>query len=301
MALVVRDRVRETTNTTGTGTYTLVGAVGGFESFASVGNGNTTYYVCTDDTDFEVGIGTYTASGTTLARTTILESSNSDNAVNWGAGSKDIFVAQPAEKAVYLDASDQLVIAGTSVTSTAAELSILSGVTATSTEINYLDITTLGTVEANKAVTADSNADVNFGDSDKLTFGAGTDLQIFHDGSNSYVQDAGTGAMRLGSDSIVQIGKATAWGELMASFTPDGGCELRHDNSAKLNTSASGIDVTGTVQGDSFTLDNGSNDWTVTVSSNNLRFNYAGTAKMELSSAGVLTVVGDIISEGTIS
>ena len=108
MALVVADRVKETTSTTGTGTYTLAGAADGFETFAAVGNGNTTYYCCTDNDDFEIGIGTYTASGTTLARTTILQSSNSDNAVNWTAGTRDIFVTQPAEKAVYLDASGNI-------------------------------------------------------------------------------------------------------------------------------------------------------------------------------------------------
>jgi hypothetical protein len=106
MALVVADRVKETTTTTSTGTYTLAGAVTGFESFASIGNGNTTYYCCTDGSDFEVGIGTYTSSGTTLARTTILQSSNSDSAVNWGSGTRDIFVTQPAEKAVYKEASE---------------------------------------------------------------------------------------------------------------------------------------------------------------------------------------------------
>jgi len=98
MALIVADRVQETTTTTGTGTYTLAGAKDGFQSFAAVGDGNTTYYACTDGTDYEVGIGTYTASGTTLARTTIIESSNSDAAVSWSAGSKDIFVTSPADK-----------------------------------------------------------------------------------------------------------------------------------------------------------------------------------------------------------
>ncbi len=114
MALVVADRVKETTATTGTGTYTLAGAVGGFESFASIGNANTTYYACTDGTDFEVGIGTYTASGTTLARTTILQSSNSDAAVNWSAGTKTIFCTLPAEKMSLLDASGNLVAANAS-------------------------------------------------------------------------------------------------------------------------------------------------------------------------------------------
>ena len=108
MALVLKDRVKETTTTTGTGTYTLAGAVTGFESFSEIGNSNTTYYCCTDGTDFEVGIGTYTASGTTLARTTILQSSNSDSAVNWTSGTRDIFCTQPAEKAVFLNSSDHL-------------------------------------------------------------------------------------------------------------------------------------------------------------------------------------------------
>ena len=101
MALVVKDRIQETTTTTGTGTYTLAGAKTGFASFSGIGDGNTTYYACTDGTDFEVGIGTYTASGTTLARTTILASTNSNNAVDWSAGSKDIFVTLPAGKSVF--------------------------------------------------------------------------------------------------------------------------------------------------------------------------------------------------------
>jgi len=100
MALVLADRVKETSVTTGTGTYTLSGAVVGFQSFAAIGNGNTTYYACTDGTDYEVGIGTYTTSGTTLARTTVLQSSNSGNAVNWTAGTKTIFCTLLADKVV---------------------------------------------------------------------------------------------------------------------------------------------------------------------------------------------------------
>jgi len=76
MALTIKDRIKETTTTTGTGTYTLGGAVGGFDAFSTIGDGNTTYYACSDGTDFEVGIGTYTLSGTTLSRDTVLESSS---------------------------------------------------------------------------------------------------------------------------------------------------------------------------------------------------------------------------------
>ena len=108
MALVLKDRLKETTTTTGTGTYTLAGAVTGFEAFSQVGNGNTTYYCCTDGTDFEIGIGTYTSSGTTLARTTILQSSNSDNAVDWSAGTRTIFCTLPAEKMIFNDASNAI-------------------------------------------------------------------------------------------------------------------------------------------------------------------------------------------------
>lgn len=95
MPLVVKDRVKETSTTVGTGTYTLAGAATGFQSFSVIGNGNTTYYTATDGTNWEVGIGTYTSSGTTLARTTIL-SSSTGSAISWGAGSKDIFVTYPS-------------------------------------------------------------------------------------------------------------------------------------------------------------------------------------------------------------
>ena len=98
MALVHADRVQETTTTTGTGTYTLAGAVAGFQSFAAIGNGNTCYYCATNGVDWEVGLGTYTASGTTLARTSILASTDGGAAVDWGAGTKTVFVTLPAGK-----------------------------------------------------------------------------------------------------------------------------------------------------------------------------------------------------------
>jgi len=118
MPLVIKDRVKETTTTTGTGTYTLAGASAGYQSFSVVGNGNTTYYTVANGTDWEVGIGTYTAAGTTLSRNTILESSNAGSAVNWGAGSKDVFVTYPAERAVYVDGSSIVPATSASLPST---------------------------------------------------------------------------------------------------------------------------------------------------------------------------------------
>jgi hypothetical protein len=99
MAFVLADRVKETTTTAGTGTVTLLGASIGYQSFSAIGNGNTTYYTIASQTgsEWEVGIGTYTASGTTLARTTVISSSNAGSLVNFSAGTKDVFVTYPAE------------------------------------------------------------------------------------------------------------------------------------------------------------------------------------------------------------
>jgi hypothetical protein len=107
MALVVKDRVQETTTTTGTGTVTLAGAVTGFQSFSVVGDGNTTYYAITSGNDFEVGIGTYTASGTTLSRDTVLESSNSGSKITL-AGTSNVFVTYPAEKSGHKDSTNTI-------------------------------------------------------------------------------------------------------------------------------------------------------------------------------------------------
>jgi hypothetical protein len=108
MPLVVRDRVNETSTTTGTGTFTLAGAVTGFQTFSAIGNGNTTYYtiVLQGGTEWEVGLGTYTSSGTTLSRDTVLSSSNGGSLVNFSAGTKNVFCDYPAPKAVYGDATD---------------------------------------------------------------------------------------------------------------------------------------------------------------------------------------------------
>lgn len=104
MALVHADRVKETSTTTGTGTYSLAGAATGFQTFvAGIGNGNTCLYCAEDGTDWEVGVGTVTdATPDTLARTTILASSNAGGAVNWGAGTRTLFCTLAAARFIDL-------------------------------------------------------------------------------------------------------------------------------------------------------------------------------------------------------
>ena len=129
MALVLNDRVKETTTTTGTGTLTLGGAVTGFETFAAgVGNSNTTYYAVTlpGSSEFEVGLGTLSGDSSTIARTTVISSSNSDNAVNFSAGTKTIFCTIPASKSVFLDASGNATLGAD--LSVGDDLTVLGGV-----------------------------------------------------------------------------------------------------------------------------------------------------------------------------
>ena len=133
MALILADRVKETSTTAGNGTFTLAGAAAGFQSFAVIGNGNTTYYCIAGQgtNEWEVGIGTYTSSGTTLARTTVLSNSSATEptALVFSAGTKDVFVTYPSEKSVNLDASGNatalgtpVAFTGTNITGTAAGL-----------------------------------------------------------------------------------------------------------------------------------------------------------------------------------
>lgn len=120
------------------------------------------------------------------------------------------------------------------------------GVTASAAELNYNDITTLGTVEASKTVTADASGNVLFTDSDELRFGTGSDLSIYHDGSNSYIKDSGTGNLNLLADGNVNILNAAST-EFKAQFVSDGAVNLFYDNVKKFETTAAGVTITGTV------------------------------------------------------
>jgi hypothetical protein len=114
MAIIVKDRVQETTTTTGVTDFVLGGAVGGFQSFSSIGNTNSTYYTAVDSTtnEWEVGFGTYSTVGPTLIRTTVLSSSSSGSKVAFASGTKVVFVTYPAGRAIYVDEANTTTLAG---------------------------------------------------------------------------------------------------------------------------------------------------------------------------------------------
>ena len=163
MALVIADRVKVTTTTTGTGDLNLASAATGFQGFSVVGDGNTTYYAISSalGSEWEVGIGTYTASGTTLSRDTILDSSNSGSAVNFSAGTKDVYVVYPADKAVYKDASGS--VPATTFASVALTTGTISTTPSSNTDIankEYVDDVAQG-VALKPAALAASTANIS--------------------------------------------------------------------------------------------------------------------------------------------
>ena len=185
MAFVLNDRVKETTTTNGTSTINLAGAETGFESFvAGIGNSNTTYYAIVHQTadEFEVGIGTVTdASPDTLSRTTIISSSNSDSAVNFSSGTKNVFCTLPASKTVFVPDSGDLTV----------ESGVQDGDILFKGNDGGSTITAL-TLDMSEQGNATFNKNVIFGDNGKALFGAGTDLAIFSDGTDGKIEASGT-------------------------------------------------------------------------------------------------------------
>jgi hypothetical protein len=270
MALVVKDRVRVSSITAGTGTITLGVAITGFQDFSVIGNGNTTFYTIVDPTtgDWEVGIGTYSSTGPTLARTTILESSTGGTAVSFLSNPKDVFVTYPAERAVYVEGS-------TITPATSATLPVVSGGTGAATLTGYVkgsgtsaltasatipntDITGLGTMSTQDA----SNVTVTGGSINGTTVGASTaSTGAFTTLSYTGTLTGGTGVIAIGTNQIykdasgnVGIGTSSPATDLdvvgpagVTSFTGTTklGVIVRGSTAA---TDYSGIDFTGNNQ-----------------------------------------------------
>ena len=196
MALKIADRVRETTTTTGTGTINLAGAVTNFETFAAnLSNSDTTYYAIVDNTngDFEVGLGTFsTGSPNTLARTTPIASSNSNSAVNFGVGTKDVFITTPASKMAFLNASGSLISSGgTSLMEVANDTTPqlggnldVNGNSIVSTSNGNISITPNGS----GVVRLDGNVDIQSGTIDLKNSGSRSKINFYCESGNAHAQ-----------------------------------------------------------------------------------------------------------------
>jgi hypothetical protein len=180
MALVLNDRVKETTTTTGTGTINLGGAQTNFETFVTgVGNSNTTYYaiIHRSNAEFEIGLGTITdASPDTLARTTIISSSNSDSAVNFSAGTKDVFCTLPASKAVHEDGSSDVTLPNDLILG--SDSAVLKFGADSDTTLTHTDGTGLTLNSTNKLLFRDSALGINSSADGQLDLFADTEIQI---------------------------------------------------------------------------------------------------------------------------
>jgi hypothetical protein len=214
MALVLADRVKETTTTTGTGTVTLLGASTGFQSFAVIGNANTTYYCIAGQTtsEWEVGVGTYTSAGTTLARTTVLANSagTQPTALTFSAGTKDVFVTYPAGKSVNYDASDLLTVSDAAFTlqdntdATKQAQFDLSGITTATTRTYTLpnltgSLATTGTLTQTFSGNTTFSNNVTFSGNNTLNLGTAQTSGVITIGGTS-----GTGNFVLGRSTVSQ-------------------------------------------------------------------------------------------------
>ena len=226
MANKYGNRIKVSVSTTGTGsTITLGSAVSGFQTFANGGisDAETVRYVLEDGANFEIGTGTYTASGTTLTRS-VIESNNSNNAINL-SGNAVLFIAPASSDIAFTD-----------------------GATFTG------DVTFDGATAGRDIDFDRSDNALKFADNTKLKFGSDPNLEIYHDGGSSYIDDIGSGslAIRTNGFSINMMSNTSEW---MGKFVPNGNVELYYDNAKKFETSSSGINVTGTVIDDGATHD----------------------------------------------
>jgi len=249
MALVLDDRVKETSTTTGTGTLNLSGAVSGFQTFvAGVGDGNTTYYaiINRDEAEWETGVGTVTDATTdTLARTTVIASSNSDSAVTFSAGTKDVFTTLPASKAVYEDASSDVTLPNDLILG--SDSAVLKFGADSDTTLTHTDGTGLTLNSTNKLLFRDSALYINSSTDGQLDIVADTEVQIAATTIDINGAVALNGAI-TGATDITLSGELDA-----ATLDISGNADI--DGTTNLDA----VDIDGAVQLDA-TLTIGAND-----------------------------------------
>lgn len=254
MPLVVRDRVKETSITAGTGTLTLDGAVAGFQSFASIGNGNTTYYTIVDNiaNTWEVGVGTYTASGTTLSRDTVLANSLGTTAlINFASNSKDVFCTYPAGRSVYSDGTNIVPASSATVLTTSGGTGLSSY---TAGDLPYFAAGTAFTklgIGSNKTILTSSGAAPQWTASLDTTQG-GTGQTSYTAGDLPYYA-AGTSLTKLGIGAantvMTSSGSAPQWSTSISLTTV----------TAQTVVASNGIFVNGATVSTSYSIPSGSN------------------------------------------
>ena len=291
MALVLKDRVKETTTTTGTGTITLAGAVVGYQTFSAIGDSNTTYYVIedADGAGWEVGIGTYTLSGTTLARTTVLASTNSNSQITLSSGTHTVFCGYPAGKSVVTDSpilvtpalGTPSALVATNATGTAASLTAGTATLAT-------DATSI-TVSANNS--ADETVYPLFVDGATGSQGAETDTGLTYNPSSGLLTStlfAGALTGNVTGDASGSSGSCTGNAatvttnaNLTGHITSTGNAAILGSFTvAQLSTALSDASISGNNTGDQTTVSGSSGSCTgnaatateatsITVSANN--------------------------------
>ena len=234
MALVINDRVKETSTTTGTGTFNLSGAVSGFETFvAGIADGNTTYYaiVNRDEDEWEVGLGTVTdASTDTLARTTVITSSNSDSAVSFSSGTKDVFCTLPASKAVFEDASSDVTLPNDLILG--SDSAVLKFGADSDTTLTHTDGTGLTLNSTNKLLFRDSALYINSSTDGQLDIVADTEVQI--------------------AATTIDINGAVA---LNGAITGATNITLSGELDAATGDFSGDVDIDGTLEADAITVD----------------------------------------------
>ena len=270
MALVVKDRVRETSTSTGTGPVALNGAVQAFQDFTVIGDGNTTYYTIVDAQtgDWEVGIGTYTLATTTLSRDTVLESSNANNLVNFAANVKDVFVTYPAERSVYTEGS--------------------AIVPATTSRLGFANITQ-GDALSVLGVNGNAQADV-------ASISAASDYQVLRRSGTSI----GFGAIELNQSGAVtgtlQVGNGGTGATTLTGYVIGNGTGAFTASATIPNTNVTGLGTMSTQNANTVAITGGSiNGTTVGASTPSTgaftNFSASGTAAFT-STAAVTIPVG---------
>jgi hypothetical protein len=245
MAIVVKDRVQQTSTTTGTSDFLLTGTVSGFQTFAAIGNTNTTYYSAVDPTtgDWEVGIGTYSTTGPTLTRTTVLSSSASGSKVSFGAGPKTVFCAYPSEKAIYEEVSGNVLIDGGPLTVVGSGVTSYTTFSAALAEL-YANVPTFAQMYAqNLSNNASASTDIvaynNLGDGTNNFIDMGISSSNYSDPTYP-IFTAGSGYLYNDGGELI-IGSATDDVVLFA-----GGVALT-DEAVRIDKTSLAVTTTGAV------------------------------------------------------